>query len=216
MKNKNVYQANCDYLYSAPKCQDLPNFLGLPFRKLLLLGPVVAASTTFSIDVGNLDSSKIKEEVDAYIQVDSTFDAKLRTYKKIENIFTSQLMDESFKKTMAELRTNIVAFSALQGNWDGFGAIPMSAKSATNAITLLDFLSPRAIKLIEDYFPESNGTISLQWGNVHERVSVNVGAERMSYYVKHDGLDTIYCNSIAINETEGKLLNKRIESVICM
>ena len=117
---------------------------------------------------------------------------------------------------MDEIREMILSSSALSNNWDGFGAVPVGVHSAKKAMALLDFLSPAAIKQIDDCFPESNGTISLKWKNQYsERVSVNIGSEHMSYYVKLEGEETEYYSSIEINEQSGLFLSKKIESIVC-
>ncbi len=209
----NSYEPSCDYL---PEYTQMPiQHVWVTSCRNLILGTALAASI-LGTEVNWDDREVINEKVGTYIKADDAYKENLRIYEEIAEEFNKQVSDERYQAVMNEIRATILSYNALANNWDGYGAIPLGVQSAAMAMSLLDFLSPAAIKQIDDCFPESNGTISLQWKNQYsERVSVNIGAEFMSYYVKLDGEDTEYYSSIEINEQSGLQLSKKIESVIC-
>ena len=161
------------------------------------------------------DSDGLQEKIESYIKANSEYEAKLQKYEEIAEDFNKHVTDERYQAVMNELRATILSYNALANNWDGYGAIPVGINNANLALYLLDFLTPAAIKQMDDCYPESNGTISMQWKNkMQEKVSVNIGASSMSFYVKMSGVETEYYNKVVLNEQNGKLLCHKIESII--
>ena len=188
----------------------MPGYIPVTF----LFGTLAASSSVCVLDSANTaDSVKY---VETYIELSKSFNNNKEIYYNIATLFNVKARNVQYQKAMNEIREMILSSNALTNNWDGFGAVPVGVQSANMAIALLDFLSPAAIKLIDDCFPESNGTVSLKWKNEYaERVSVNIGSSGMSYYVKLLGKETEYFNSIEVNEQSGNILSQKIESIIC-
>lgn len=185
----------------------------IPCRNLII-GTALAVSI-LGADVNWEDSDGLQEKIESYIKANSEYEAKLQKYEEIAEDFNKHVTDERYQAVMNELRATILSYNALVNNWDGYGAIPVGINNANLALYLLDFLTPAAIKQMDDCYPESNGTISMQWKNkMQEKVSVNIGASSMSFYVKMSGVETEYYNKVVLNEQNGKLLCQKIESVI--
>ena len=178
-----------------------------------LFGSLAAASSVFVLDSEKTDD--YLNHVESYIESSQSFNSNKEIYYNIAKLFNIEAKNAQYQKAMNEIRETILSSRALANNWDGFGAVPVGVQSASMAISLLENLTPAAIKQIDDCFPESNGTISLKWKNEYaERISVNVGSTGMSYYVKLLGEETEYFNSIEINEQSVQMLSKKIESIV--
>lgn len=186
----------------------------IPYRSVII-GTALAAVSVLGTDVNWEDNDVLREEMELYIKANCEYEANLQKYEKIAEDFNKHVTDERYQAVMNEMRATILSYNALTNNWDGYGAIPVGINNANLALYLLDFLTPAAIKQIDDCYPESNGTISMQWKNeLQEKVSVNIGASSMSFYVKMSGVETEYYNKMVLNEQSGKLLCQKIESVI--
>lgn len=191
----------------------IPHAWVIPCRNLII-GTALAVSV-LGADVNWEDSDGLQEKIESYIKANSEYEAKLQKYEEIAEDFNKHITDERYQAVMNEIRATILSYNALANNWDGYGAIPVGINNANLALYLLDFLTPAAIKQMDDCYPESNGTISMQWKNkMQEKVSVNIGASSMSFYVKMSGVETEYYNKVVLNEQNGKLLCQKIESVI--
>ena len=98
---------------------------------------------------------------------------------------------------------NIIAYRALNENWDGYGALPLQIKCASNTIQFINSLSGRVIEKIRDFHPNPNGTFSLVWENeVGERLALELGNNTLSYYVKFNSQDPMFFNDIENNDKE--------------
>lgn len=209
----NSYEPICNYL---PECAPMPiqHTWAIPYRSLII-GTALAAVSVLGTDVNWEDNEVLREKMELYIKANCEYEANLQKYEKIAEDFNKHVTDERYQAVMNEIRATILSYNALTNNWDGYGAIPVGINNANLALYLLDILTPAAIKQIDDCYPESNGTISMQWKNeLQEKVSVNIGASSMSFYVKMSGVETEYYNKMVLNEQNGKLLCQKIESVI--
>ena len=96
---------------------------------------------------------------------------------------------------------NIFSFKILENNWDGYGAIPAEIESASNAVTFVSYLDEEVAGFIYDVFPNPNGTISFLWeNNSKERLSLEVGNQTMSYYLKLNSQKPQIFNNKHINK----------------
>lgn len=108
----------------------------------------------------------------------------------------------------------IISFKSLENSWDGFGAIPLGVKCATNAIKLLDNFNPNMLSKISDIFPNPNGTITIEWeNNISEIISLEVGQETFTYYVDFKSLEPKFFNKQSFSVENIKLLKKYISEV---
>ena len=185
----------------------------IPCRNLII-GTALVVSV-LGTDVNWEDNEVLREKIESYIKANSEYEADLQKYVEIAENFNKHVTDERYQAILNEIRATILSYNALANNWDGYGAIPVGINNANLALYLLDFLTPAAIKQMDDCYPESNGTISMQWKNkMQEKVSVNIGASSMSFYVKMSEVETEYYNKVVLNDQNVKLLSQKIESVI--
>lgn len=91
----------------------------------------------------------------------------------------------------------ILSFKSLLNNWDGYGAIPTEIKSCSNAIKLIQELSPSIINKLSSVHPSTNGTVSFIWeNNDSERVSFEIGDSNYSFYTKLNNLKPLFFDGI--------------------
>lgn len=109
---------------------------------------------------------------------------------------------------------SILSFKSLNHNWDGFKAIPLEVKCATNAILLLDLVGDDTFCSVKDFYPNPNGTITFEWYNQEdESVFLEVGNNTFSYYVSFNSIETKYFNKQVINEENSELLSTFIKAI---
>jgi hypothetical protein len=107
---------------------------------------------------------------------------------------------------------NILSFKSLNQSWDGFNAIPLEIDSATNAIQLIDLIGEKLFCEINDYYPNPNGTITLEWINkLNEKISVEVGNSSYSYFIDISSKEVLFFNDQNINSKDAKRLGEYIQ-----
>jgi len=128
-------------------------------------------------------------------------------------INTPAALDSDFTGyTRQELLREILSFKALNNNWDGFGAIPLELETTANVITLVSFIKEDMLSEVDSIFPNPNGTISLIWNNQKgSEISLEVGNNTMSYYVKLPTDSPKFFNELDINSFEADNLSKIIQ-----
>lgn len=108
----------------------------------------------------------------------------------------------------------ILSFKSLSNNWDGYGAIPTEIRSASNAITLIQNLSPSIVSKITSVYPTTNGTVALVWENKDdERVSFEIGDDNYSFYTKLNNLKPLFFQGLVENEDWRELLEKEVKKL---
>jgi hypothetical protein len=104
---------------------------------------------------------------------------------------------------LGNLIKGIADFTRLPKNWDGYEAIPLQKSNFSNATFLITLLSRSSIRKISDYFPNANGTLTIEWENSKdEKVSVEVGGSTFSYYVKLDAQSPLFFNGNTFTDSE--------------
>lgn len=144
----------------------------------------------------------------------------LKEYKEdVENPcnnYISELSEFVFKNKISkmEIIKKIVSFESLKQQWDGYSAIPLEVNSAANSINLINLLDESVVESIDDIYPNTHGTVSLEWSNSSkERLSLEVGNETFSYYLKLNSQSPQFFNDIEITSTEIHKLSKHIISL---
>ena len=113
-----------------------------------------------------------------------------------------------------EVIMDILSFKSLSENWDGFGAIPVEVKSATNAIKLMDYIGEEVFCNVTNYYPNPNGTITFEWENdQHEILSVEVGNETFTYFIDMAKTETQFYNNLPLEPTHTQQLSKHIQTI---
>ncbi len=126
----------------------------------------------------------------------------------------SKLISHKVNMTRSEVIENVMAFKSLRQSWDGYGAIPLEVKSAANAVRFIYFLDDVIVEAINDIYPTPNGTISFVWENENnERLSLEIGNNTLSYYVKLNFQEPVFFNNIEINANEANTISDSIEAI---
>lgn len=168
------------------------------YVKTIILGGALATSV---MGTGNIDqTNKIKFK---YKVIETSI--VNNTVSEFEVIQQSQINDYIKINTPLinkdELIKEILSFKSLNNNWDGYGAHPLQINSAFNALKLIDLLENSIVAKIDDIYPNPNGTVSFMWKNtIDERISLEVGNQTISYYVKSNNNETLFFNKISIND----------------
>lgn len=133
-------------------------------------------------------------------------DSNINEYIKQINIVTHI---DRFPKN--EIIKEILSYKALNNNWDGYGAIPTEIESATNAILLIDLIGESIFTLVNEFYPNPNGTISFEWvNNSNEIFSLEVGNESMSYFIKLASQKPIFYDNKPVNAEEANKISECI------
>lgn len=109
----------------------------------------------------------------------------------------------------------ILSFKSLDNNWDGFGAIPINVRCASSALCIINYLEEPELNTIIDLFPNANGSVCIKWVNNNgERLTLSIGSETFSFYLKKDGLDVEFYDNQHINDASVSFLIGKIKSII--
>ncbi len=81
--------------------------------------------------------------------------------------------------------SNIKGIECLENNWDNYGAIAPNIFIISQVKKFLTLLPNQFLEALEtEYvFPNPNGTISVEWRNHNNAVSIEFGAETANYFV---------------------------------
>src|SRR5260370_41657564 len=72
-----------------------------------------------------------------------------------------------------------VAFA--NANWDGYGALPVSAEAKQNALEAIKVILP--VAPTPEINPNPSGTLSFEWGTQLGNAHLEIGKTRYSFYV---------------------------------
>jgi hypothetical protein len=72
---------------------------------------------------------------------------------------------------------------AMQADWDGYGALPISEEAKANSLRALALLLSTTIAAPE-ITPNPNGTLSLEWETSAGVGHLEIGKTRFSFYIK--------------------------------
>jgi hypothetical protein len=183
--------------------------VAIPFVKFLAAGAVMISSQP-----GEDASAKnivIPHEED---NIELCIDNYTNSIETVMESYVAEL--ESFNAlpnySRQDLYKRILSFKTLENNWDGYGAYPLEAESAANALVLLDYIGENIFGNVEDVYPNTNGTITLAWENKYDEVvNVEVGNKMMSYFVDLSGMATTFINNVEINDNEASKLSEFIQ-----
>lgn len=127
--------------------------------------------------------------------------------------YSNKLIQKSFVDK-SQFVENILSFKSLENSWDGYGALPLSVKCATNAIRLLDSFDRYVLEKVSDIHPNSNGTITFEWENKEsEIVSLEIGKDTFTYFVDFNSLDTKFYNKQNFSFENIQMLKKYISAI---
>ncbi len=144
-----------------------------------------------------------------------------KDYESINEFVPSLLKDKitvkymSLNVSLMELQVELRSYGRLEDNWDGYGAIPALEQCVENAILLTKQIPERYIGMVEDYYPNPHGTITLAWENRFDNtLSLEIGKEAISYYVEQENEDPIYVNKKTLDIANIKELENHIATFL--
>jgi hypothetical protein len=174
---------------------------------------LISATILASVSSVNASDFTIVNDNSNSLEITHQYD-KLVNQPLIKYIDDISNVPESNCISKNTLIKNILSFKSLQESWDGRGAIPLEVESAVNTIDLLGLVGEKTFCLVNDYYPNTNGTITLEWtNNENEIVSIEVGNQTFSYFVDLLSEKTLFFNNIEINAKEAKKLANFIEAL---
>lgn len=81
-------------------------------------------------------------------------------------------------------KTKLDEISNLENNWDGYDSIKISENILQIAHSFILCLSGDIIEQISDIYPNSHGTITIEWlNNMSEKFSLEIGNTKFSYFI---------------------------------
>lgn len=130
-------------------------------------------------NISEFDSIQItqfKQET-FYFPIESANDLKLSFWAPSKT-YDKNLERESYKQT-------INSFLLLKHNWDGEGAVPLYDEVAKKSIDFISSLFDVYINKITDIYPNSNGTLSIEWSkDKTNKLSIEIGKSKFSLFFK--------------------------------
>ncbi|MFV8321807.1 hypothetical protein [Flavobacterium sp. LS2R12] len=179
-----------------------------PLSYILLFG----VTTVFG---ANLPQEKAPVFKTSEIEIMSNFDFQIEEYQKDILLNENYCDIECVNNEKKEWIETILSFKSLHESWDGFGALPLEIKSASNAITFLqnidskfDFISP------VDVSPNPSGTVNLVWENEdNERLAVEIGNKELSFYTKFNNVEPEFFNNIDITTYNIEDITRKIQAL---
>lgn len=109
-----------------------------------------------------------------------------------DEVFDINLREDGFiyrddNDVYSYLFGKIDEFMSLANNWDGYNGIPISNEIGQAVKTFIASLPDTLIDRITDVFPNSHGTISIEWENGrNEKLSLEIGKNNnFSYFVNY-------------------------------
>ena len=180
------------------------------FGKILSIGTACALIATHEFPMVAFDEAAILRNVDAIEQYEATINSDIKGFNKV----MAAIVDTN-EDVRQNLMDQLMSFRSLVQSWDGYGAIPAGARCAASAAIVINGLSNQAIDEMEDFFPNTNGSLSFKWTNaLGEKISLSVGSDSFSYYCKRNGMEVELFDGVPVNEITIKKLNEDIQSVM--
>lgn len=205
------------YVKSEMPIQDIdarmktPSYSRMSLGKVLTIGTVCALITAQDYTNNTNDLASITTNVEKMEQYEALLEENIRGFKKV----MSAIVVNNNDLVRQTLLDQLMSFKSLIHSWDGYGAIPTSARSAASAVRVMEGLSNQAIEELDDFFPNTNGSVSFKWVNaLGEKLSLSVGAVSFSYYCKRNGVDVEMFDDVNINRETIEKLNSDIRSVM--
>jgi len=207
----NKYNA-CPVSFDDYQRPETPYSYRSPIGKILSIG-ATAFTLMSAYDLANIheDASSLDKKVDDIVQCENRIDDNIRYIQKLMTVFVISNNDVNRQHLLDQL----MSFRSLVQSWDGFGAIPTSAKCTAAAIRVINGLSDQAIEEIEDIYPNTNGSVSFKWGNgLGERISLSVGVSSFSYYCQKKGVGVELFDDVQITNESIAALNADVLSIV--
>lgn len=121
-------------------------------------------------------------------------------------------LDSENSTKISNLKNQIIEFSNLDVDWDGYGASKINRKAISNSISIADRMGNVDLDNV-DFMPSHNGAVLFKLKVKNSVVSGEIGDVSMSYFVRIPGEETEYHNFEAIDKTNVNLLIRKMEGI---
>lgn len=177
---------------------------------LLMFGSVFLPNN--DVKAGNIEKINSSPKIEFVVVNELQLEDYQNNILSLENYNFCFYKNKEDKKVWIE---KILSFKSLQESWDGFGAMPLEIKSATNAINFLNILSEsQDFNNPTNIFPNPHGTVSLIWENLYsERISLEIGNSSLSYYSLYNRSNPEFFNNVELIDTNIETIARKINSL---
>lgn len=173
-----------------------------PLLKFVVTGSILLSTTNaYSIENKIVFHENIENLEQNLLSYNKCIELPLKEYiKELSESSSSKFNNKGVIK-------DVISFKSLTNSWDGYSAIPLEVESASNVISLMQYVGESFSKKLTDFYPNPNGTISFEWSNDSgEIISLEIGNLSMSYYVELNSNNVEYLNNVEINAKEASKL----------
>lgn len=206
-----------DYVKSEIPFQDIeprmktPSYSRISLGKVLTVGTVCALIAAQDYPNNANDLAFIKTNVAKMEQYEAQLAENIKGFKKV----MSAIVVNNNDMVRQTLLDQLMSFRSLIHSWDGYGAVPTTARCAASVVRVMEGLSNQAIEEMEDFFPNTNGSVSFKWVNaLGEKLSLSIGVDSFSYYSKRNGVEVEMFDEVIINKETIEKLNTDIRAVM--
>lgn len=107
----------------------------------------------------------------------------------------SKGFNHSQSPKLLAINDEIISFTKLDDNWDGYGGIPLLESVKDVAISFLKKLDSFLLEQISDVYPNNHGTLIIDWENhKNEKLSIEFGESNFSYFVSLNNSNPKFVN----------------------
>lgn len=174
---------------------------------------VIAGILTLAPSIQALNTSDFIFDVP-----DHSVESCLGDYNKFVNkpfaefIYNIENLTRPYIFLKEDVVKKVISYRSLNDKWDGYSALPLEVESASNALNFIDYIGDEFLRKLDDFYPNTNGTISFEWRNESdEEISLEIGNKFCSYYVALNSQKPLFFNNIEINAFEAKIFSKHIQ-----
>lgn len=83
-------------------------------------------------------------------------------------------------------------YETLKPDWDGYDALPPFPEILERAKDLIQALPDESVLPIDDIFPNSNGTVTIEWLNSNKKCALEIGLSNYSCFLDMQNTDPVY------------------------
>lgn len=113
---------------------------------------------------------------------------------------------------ISEIVGDIIEFSQLENNWDGYGGIPPLMDTIVNTLEVLNVIPLKYFDIIDYIAPTPYGTITIDFLDKDENlISIEIGKDELGYFT--EGNFEKLADNVKINDNDLSFLIKDFKKV---
>lgn len=107
--------------------------------------------------------------------------------KPLEFLIVSTSSLQKLTNVPKKLIDELHFLANLPNDWAGIGSLPVFTKIIEKTIVFLSQMNEAIIDSISDYYPNPNGTLTMEWENLQsEKLVLEIGLANFSYFIKYN------------------------------